>query len=334
MKYRILFFIVILTSPQFLNGQSCLPDGIIFTSQSEIDSFPYNYPSCSEIEGFVTIGPLNSWDEIDISNLDSLISINSILGDLLVWNNDLLANLSGLDSLSYVGGDLLIETNSSVENLEGLEGLTSVGGMLRIYGGNYITSLDGLDNLVSIGGDLSISYSNALADISSLLSLSSMNGELTIFSNASLTSLTGLNNIDAAFITALSITNNSLLATCEVESVCNYLIENGMNVSVNNNASGCNSDIQITNACFNGLSELSNSELKIYPNPANDHIVIEGFDQYVNTKISLIDQLGRKVNVNTHNGGEIDISDFNEGLYFLQIENENFHQQVKFIIER
>ena len=35
--------------------QSCLPGGITFTTQAQIDSFPINYPGCSEIEGFVEI---------------------------------------------------------------------------------------------------------------------------------------------------------------------------------------------------------------------------------------------------------------------------------------
>ena len=29
----------------------CLPEGITFTTQSQIDSFQVNYPGCTEIEG-------------------------------------------------------------------------------------------------------------------------------------------------------------------------------------------------------------------------------------------------------------------------------------------
>ncbi len=35
--------------------QGCLPDGISFTTQAEIDNFQTNYPGCTEIEGDVTI---------------------------------------------------------------------------------------------------------------------------------------------------------------------------------------------------------------------------------------------------------------------------------------
>jgi len=47
-------------------SQSCLPDGIEFYSQSEIDNFQTNYPNCTEIEGDVAITGL------DIYNLNGL----------------------------------------------------------------------------------------------------------------------------------------------------------------------------------------------------------------------------------------------------------------------
>lgn len=34
----------------------CLPDGITFPTQSQIDSFPVYYPGCTEIQGDVEIG--------------------------------------------------------------------------------------------------------------------------------------------------------------------------------------------------------------------------------------------------------------------------------------
>ncbi len=36
-------------------SQGCLPDGILFTSQTEIDNFPSIYPGCNVIEGQVVI---------------------------------------------------------------------------------------------------------------------------------------------------------------------------------------------------------------------------------------------------------------------------------------
>ena len=61
-----------------LFSQPCLPEGITFHSQEEIDNFQTNYPNCTEIEGDVTI----SGDDID--------------------------NLNGLDILTAIGGSLVI----------------------------------------------------------------------------------------------------------------------------------------------------------------------------------------------------------------------------------
>lgn len=57
-------------------SQSCLPDGITFTSQEQIDNFQNNYPNCTEIEGDVTISGY------DISNLNGLYVVTTVGGGL------------------------------------------------------------------------------------------------------------------------------------------------------------------------------------------------------------------------------------------------------------
>ncbi|MCB0616470.1 MAG: hypothetical protein KDC75_24290, partial [Phaeodactylibacter sp.] len=49
-----------------LAAQSCLPNGVVFTSQAQVDSFPLLYPGCSRVEGGVGI------NFTDITHLDSL----------------------------------------------------------------------------------------------------------------------------------------------------------------------------------------------------------------------------------------------------------------------
>ena len=78
-------------------AQSCLPEGITFTTQAQVDSFQINYQSCSEIEGNVIIsGP-------DISDLNGLNVLTSIEGNLEIYNDSLLTDLTGLDNLSSIG---------------------------------------------------------------------------------------------------------------------------------------------------------------------------------------------------------------------------------------
>ena len=106
---------------------SCLPEGIEFTTQAQIDNFQTNYPGCIEIEGSVTIvGD-------DIENLHGLSSFTSIGGKLQIGNSDggntNLVNLSGLDSLKTIGNKLYVESNESLNNLNGLNNLTHLIGM-------------------------------------------------------------------------------------------------------------------------------------------------------------------------------------------------------------
>ena len=39
----------------WLSAQPCLPNGIEFNTQAQIDSFQINHPNCTEIEGGVSI---------------------------------------------------------------------------------------------------------------------------------------------------------------------------------------------------------------------------------------------------------------------------------------
>ncbi len=59
-----------------LFSQPCLPSGITFSTQDQIDNFSINYPNCTEIEGYVLIEGSN------ITNLDGLEVLTSLGSDL------------------------------------------------------------------------------------------------------------------------------------------------------------------------------------------------------------------------------------------------------------
>jgi len=138
---------------------SCLPDGITFTTQEEIDNFETNYPGCIEIEGDVAI---SGNDIDDLSGLEILIAIG---GDLNISSNDLLNNLSGLDSITSIGGNLEIISNPVLSELTGLDNITSIGGNLEIVDNEVITSLYGLESIESESiVDLNITGNSALSE--------------------------------------------------------------------------------------------------------------------------------------------------------------------------
>jgi len=208
--------------------------------------------SLAGLDNVISIGgDLSIDDNPVLTSLTGLEGLTSIGGILFISGNSL-TSLMGLVNLDSIGGDLIIFYNYALTSLTGLEGLTSIPGNLVISINNSLTSLAGLENATSVG-NLEIKYNNALTSLEGLYGLTSISGHLDIRYNPVLVSLTGLDNIDAGSLTDLYISNNTLLSTCEVQSICDYLANPNGTVNIYNNAIGCNNPPEVANACGNGL---------------------------------------------------------------------------------
>jgi hypothetical protein len=163
-------------------SQSCLPEGIIFETQAQVDSFQENYPGCTEIEGFLDIS------ESNITDLSNLIVITHVGANFVIEFNDSLTSLSGLEGITSIGGDLVIVQNPVLSNLTGLNSLTSIGGYLKISDNNSLTSLSGLDNIESGTIEDLIIFDNSLLSVCDVQSiceyLTSPTGAISIIDNA------------------------------------------------------------------------------------------------------------------------------------------------------
>lgn len=225
----------------------CLPSGITFVSQAEIDAFPTNYPGCTEIGGLVQIGTYPSGDIADLTGLanitafganlrinynPNLLSLNgldnvtSIGGWMQISSNDALTNISALNNIVSLPEYLLIENNDVLTDLTGLGNLTSVGEHLRIYNNDGLNDLTGLDNLTSIGEWIQIQSNDGLTDLTGLGNLTSIGGYLNISYNDALYDLTGLDN-PTSIGGNVSISNNNGLtdisALNNINSILGYL---------------------------------------------------------------------------------------------------------------
>ncbi len=103
--------------------------------------------------------------------------------------------------------------------------------------------------LTSIGGELSIAGNQNLSDISGLSGLNTINGDLYIGHNPVLNSLSGIDNLNAGSIANLSILENTSLSLCNVASVCAYLPDPSGTITIFNNAGGCDSPVEVADAC-------------------------------------------------------------------------------------
>jgi hypothetical protein len=178
------------------SSQSCLPQGITFTWQADIDNFQTNYPGCTKIDGDVTINSFN------ITNLNGLSVLTSIGGSFSIYI-DGLSSLSGLENLTSIGGGLIIQNNDSLTSLAGLENLTSVHNIWFRYN-KSLASLTGLDNVTNFGSLIWIADNDTLTDcaIQSICNYLAGSGTAWIENNAS-----GCNN------------------PAEIESACGVFIQ-------------------------------------------------------------------------------------------------------------
>lgn len=235
-------------------------------------------PSLSGLENVPTIGGylvivLND----SITTLSGLDNLTSIEGYLSIWFNDGLTSLTGLNNVSYIGENIEIIGNDTLESLYGLENVSSIGGHLLIEDNKSLISLVGLNNLTSIDGYLDIYNNDVMPNLSDLVNLTSIGGYLKIHNNSSMTSLTGLDNIDAATILDLGIYYNYLLSSCEVQSVCDYLVSPGGSISIHNNTTGCNNQDEVEDSCIPVSVDKFGilNEIIIQPNPFSSFTTIE-----------------------------------------------------------
>jgi len=133
---------ILLSGVSGMYAQSCLPEGITFTTQPQIDSFPILYPNCTEIEGDVIIPYPNS-----VSSLVGLNAITAIGGKLLISDCEELTTLNGLNNLQSIGGGFSLISNNNLLNLYALQNLRTIDGGLTISWNYRIKSLSGIDSL-------------------------------------------------------------------------------------------------------------------------------------------------------------------------------------------
>ncbi|NOR88028.1 MAG: hypothetical protein GQ527_10495, partial [Bacteroidales bacterium] len=210
-----LFTVIFLLSIPLVNtAQNISKDGWTFSFQYQIDEFPANHPGETSLQGGLSIQGNN------ITNLDSLIQITTITGDLLIDNCDTLIDISGLSNVEYING-IDIKNNRNLKSINCFDKVTSLEGSINIYANDSLTYISSLQNLTHIGGSFTIKYNDLLTDLPSFpylveiggnMDLSNINEienlqcfqyltkigrNLTIINNLSLIDLTGLQNIDS-----------------------------------------------------------------------------------------------------------------------------------------
>jgi len=189
MRNIIIFIYLTIAIHTIANSQSCLEEGITFTSQSQIDNFQLNYPGCIEIEGDVLI----TLD--DIVNLNELEILEAIGGSLSIEECDQLTNLEGLSNITSIGHDLNIQMNGMLVDLNDFSALSTIGGAFLIRNNGALHDLNGINNLMIIEENLFIASNPNLVSLVGLENLEEVQGDLLIYNNSNLESLNGLESL-------------------------------------------------------------------------------------------------------------------------------------------
>ena len=142
----------------------------------------------------------------------------------------------------------------------------------------------------------------------------------------------GLENIASNTIRKVIIELNPNLSICNIQNVCEFL-ENNQSYqfhSINNNASGCATAVEVANSCgfILGTEENIAEVITLYPNPTQNTLNLSGVSE---AEIVIYDLTGKEVFKIDYKNKSIDISKISTGIYFVTIESNNRKTTKKLI---
>ncbi|MBU2556109.1 MAG: T9SS type A sorting domain-containing protein [Bacteroidetes bacterium] len=400
MKKFLLLFAMLLASAWSLLSQTCLPEGIEFTHQTQIDSFSINYPGCNTIIGNLTIkgddivnldglgqlryvmGLLRVTENKIIENLDglseikypgqvffisknpelkqlltltspeleigglsisdnpklhSLLGLESIVGlhNLDIVNNDMLYSLQGLNSIEIVKSQVRIQKNQGLIDLTGLDNLSELESDLLISLNDNLSSFYGLQKLATINGSLHIVGNQKLHSFSGLDSLKTINKILVIDDNETLTDISALEQLNPEKMDSIQITDNKLLKTCHIKSVCNYIGLSHNGIYLHDNAEGCMDKAQIESGCQGSGIEnhIDDHAFKVFPNPASNYVTLELKDNLEISSIEVYDISGNMVHFQTEDTNSLNVSALSTGMYVVKVSAKSIISRQKLFIK-
>lgn len=306
--------------------------------------------SLDGLENLQSIEAFQLSNNNSITNIQALSNLTNITNEELyntleIEQNPSLVSLDGLEGLTTIG-NLEIKNNISLTSIEGLQNVTDVGVGIVIYDNVNLTTLTGLNNVQRlrqspfVNGVVNLYFANnALTNLEALSNLTDPNYvAVGIVNEQNLTSLSGLENINPEHISILIIQNNSQLSTCEVESICGYLASNPdpSLYLIENNAPGCDTDIEVIDACTLSVDEvdLETSVISFYPNPTEDDLYMEVKGNIEIKSITIYNIMGQEIRTFSGSHELINVSKMDSGVYFVKVNTTTGEVYTQKIIKK
>jgi hypothetical protein len=275
--------------------------------------------------------------------------------------SDTLINLTGCDSINVLNLTILSPT-SSTDNITSCTPITWIDGVTYSASNNNATytlvNALGCDSIVSLNLEINNSYSH-FDTITSCDSYTWINGitytSSGFYGDTSQTingcdSLNYLNLTISTLDLTVSETAPGTLAVSETganyqwidcatnlpiqgETSQTYTVTQNGTYKVWVSTSNCSDTSICTEVSSVTLNELDRMmDWSIYPNPSSLTIQIQGFEKIKHTlTISIFDSKGILVNVSSGESDLIDVSNLENGLYFIHVETEKGNTTKRFI---
>jgi hypothetical protein len=111
--------------------------------------------------------------------------------------------------------------------------------------------------------------------------------------------------------------NGQVLSEGETE----FVIEEDGLYSVRVEYEDCEFIADCISANYSSVAEWNPESIKVYPNPVNDQLNVEGLSS--NDNIDIYNAIGQRLMQTTYRGSAIDVSKFRPGVYILKFENNS-----------
>jgi len=212
-----------------------------------------------------------------------------------------LESLIGFDSLEIIE-DVFFIHRFAGPKLNGFRALKKIGRVFNLQMCPNLLSLEGLENLREIGAQWETSF--LITDNNSLHDISALSGA----------------KVKANVYALFWILRNPSLEICHIPMVCDFIAQNKFeSFNIHTNAPGCQSKDEVKTACLTSSDDSAAlPAISIFPNPVTDVVRLVSYAPL--RSVTLYDISGKKIYHDTTGSAQIDISTWDQGWYFMEIQ--------------
>ncbi|PCJ00451.1 MAG: hypothetical protein COB15_02785 [Flavobacteriales bacterium] len=251
-------------------------------------------------------------------------------------DNDQDVLIAGINNSSLNVAKLYTNDGSGI--FTELSGTPFIGGYI---GSVAFADIDGdNDNDLLITGNnngaVSFAYRNNTISLIGSITVQGQSGSSTITTNSGTLQMEAVvlpaNATDTTY--TWSVANGTGSATINTSGLLSALTNGTVTVTATaNDASGITGSITITisNQSVSINNYIGNNKIAIYPNPVSSQLTLNTSEQI--KSISILDITGKILKTVIPTNNTIDVSNFTQGIYFLQIQTEKGISNSKFIKE-